>query len=159
MKKESNLQQVYDILRASTPLEMSQLYTKEDQKLMKAKKWDYDNPSLVVNIVKNLLEKIDPTTLTKDEAKWRQEVLWFWYHHAISCAISKNDKMAAQRYADKAVVLQKSNHPNKITLLLYNLVHDELEHAELHARTITKEPEKSTARDILVMYKEKGFWK
>lgn len=157
--KESSLRAVYEILNAHTPLEMSNLYSEEDQRLMKSGEWDYDNPELITNKVKNLLEQINPAELTEEEAEWRSEVLWFWYHHAISCALQKNDKEAAQRYADTALQLQPEQHPNKITKLLYYLVHDNLPAAEQWLVEITEEPEKTAANDLVNHYKDKGFFK
>lgn len=157
--KESPLRPVYELLSAHSPLEMSNLYSEEDQKLMKSGGWDYDNPELITNKVKNLLEQINPSELTEEESDWRSEVLWFWYHHAISCAIQKNDKEAAQKYADKALQLQPEQHPNKITKLLHYLVNDNLPEAEKWLEQIIEEPEKLTASDLVSHYKSQGFFK
>ncbi len=150
---------IYKLLNATTPLEMSNNYTEEDQKLMKSGEWDYDNPDLITNKVKVLLEEIDPSTLSEDEADWRNEVLWFWYHHAISCAVGKNDQVAAQDYAQKALDIQHPDHPNKITRLLYLLVNDKLEEAEEWAKAIDEEPEKSTSRNLIDHYIKERFFK
>ena len=72
--------------------------------------------------MKDILESLDPVGLTTDEKEWRQEILWYWYHHAISCAIAGyQDKAAAQMYAAKALEFQSEGHPNQITRLLYSL--------------------------------------
>jgi hypothetical protein len=157
--KDSRLKPVYELLNAKSPLEMSNLYSVEDQRLMKSDEWDYDNPELITNKVKALLEQINPGELTEEEAEWRNEVLWFWYHHAISDAIRKGDQAAAQNYADTALKMQPEEHPNKITKLLYLLVHDNLPEAERCLEEITEEPEKSTAQDLVSHYKTEGFFK
>ncbi len=156
--QKSQLAEVYRMLGASTPLEMSNLYTEEDQKLMKSGQWDYDNPELITNKIKVSLESIDKSSLNEEESDWRNEILWFWYHHAISCAIEKNDKIAAQKYAEKALEIQSDDHPNKITKLLYLLVHDKLEEAEAWALNIDEELEKSTAQYQLEIYKNQGYF-
>lgn len=155
---ESPLSEVYKLLGASSPLEMSNLYTDKDQELMHSDQWDYDNPELITNKVKNILEELDKSNLNEDELDWSNEVLWFWYHHAISCAIKKNDQNSAQKYATKALELQHDEHPNQITKLLYLLVHDKLQEAKKWANTITEEPEKSTAQYQLEIYKNKGYF-
>lgn len=154
----SPLSEIYKILGATTPLEASNLYTEEDQKLMLSDQWDYDDPELVTNKIKSLLEEVDESSLSEDESHWRNEMLWFWYHHAISCAIGKNDQTAAQKYADKALELQPEDHPNKITKLLSLLVHDRLKEAEAWADSIHEEPEKSTAQLQISIYKNGEYF-
>ncbi|MEK7135986.1 MAG: hypothetical protein AAB821_00120 [Patescibacteria group bacterium] len=157
--ENSPLKEAYLILNASNPLELSRLYTAEDQVLMKSNLWDYDNPNLVVNKIKELVEQADWEQLSSKEQQWAQEILWFWYHHAISCAIKKQDKKLAKKYATKALELQDEGHPNKITQLLYYLVNDNLKEAELWLASIAIEPEKSTAAELVGLYKKDGFFK
>ncbi|MEK7608215.1 MAG: hypothetical protein AAB495_01420 [Patescibacteria group bacterium] len=157
--EKSPAREAYLLLGAKTPLELSNLYSEEDQRLMLSQSWDYGNPELIVNKVKEILESIDPGALTEDEREWRQEILWFWYHHAISCAIWKyKDKDAAQKYATKALEGQSSGHPNQITRLLDHLVNGRLEEAERWAERIREEPEKSTATSLIKEYNEEGFF-
>ncbi len=150
---ESKLSEVYKILGANTPLEMSNLYTVEDQKLIHSGTWSDSDPNLITNRIKNILEQIDSTTLTEEEADWRNEILWFWYHHAISHAFQKGNRSLAQQYAEKAIEIQPKDHPNQITKLLYFLAHDKLDEAQEWAANIQEEPEKSTARDLVEYYK------
>jgi len=157
--EKSPLREVYLLLGAATPLELSNLYTEEDQKLMKSGSWDYDNPGLITNKVKDLLETADTELLTEEEKEWRQEILWFWHHHAISCAVWRHqDKAKAQEYAVKALEYQPEDHPNKITRLLALLIESKVQEAEEWAAGITEEPEKSTAMELLEDYKEKPFF-
>jgi hypothetical protein len=154
---KSKLTSIYELLGANTPLEMHRLYSEEDQKLMKSSQWDYDNKNLITNKVKTLLEEINSKDLTDDEAHWRNEVLWFWYHHAISCAIfNKGDKAAAEKYSEQALSLQSSEHPNYITKLLYFLVRGDINEAEKQAANIKDEPEKSSAAALIDEYKFLG---
>lgn len=157
---KSAIKEAYLLLGAKTPAELSRLYTVEDQKLMKSAFWDYNNPDLVTNKVKNILESADGSLLTENEKDWRKEILWFWYHHAISCAIWRyQDKEAAQLYSQKALEYQESDHPNHITRLLYFLVRDGLKEAKDWAQNIEKDPEKTTAQDLIKEYEERGFFK
>lgn len=174
--QESRLQEAYDLLGAHTPLELEHLYDEADQSLMKSGEWDYDNPELVTNKIKDILEQIDPSLLTEKEAEWRQEILWFWYHHAISCAIwEKNDREAAKLYAEKALEVKPVDAKNQITQLLYFLVHDKVKEAEEWIENIPdrfrkfsdkepseenpelENPEKNTGEELLAEYKE-GKW-
>lgn len=149
------LREAYALLGASTPLELLNQYTKEDQKLFKLGEWDYENPDFVTNKIKDILEVIDPNDLTEEEKTWRQEILWFWYHHAISCAIALHkDREKAKEYTEKALELQSEDHPNKITHLLYFLANEKIEEAEEWVETISEEPEKTTARELLDEYKK-----
>jgi hypothetical protein len=158
-RDKSPAREAYALLGAQTPIELSNLYSAEDQRLMRSGAWDYENEELVVNQVKNILESLDPLTLTEEEQVWRQEILWFWYHHAISCAIWRyKDKNTAQDYATMALEYQSEDHPNKITKLLYFLVNDQLEEAEQWAAEIDEEPEKSTAADLVKEYKDGDFF-
>lgn len=158
-KEKSPIREAYLALNAETPLELSNLYTKEDQKLFRSGGWDYNDSGSIINKIKNILENVNAEHLTEDEKNWRQEILWFWYHHAISCAIGLyKDKEKAKEYAAKALELQPDDHPNKITRLLDLLVNDKLPEAEKFAETITEEPEKTTAADTIREFKEKGFF-
>ena len=158
-KEKSPAKEAYVLLGAKTPLELSNLYSAEDQKLMHAGSWNYKDEESVVNKVKKILESIDPSTLIPDEREWRQEILWFWYHHAISCAVWRyKDKIAAQMYAAKALEYQSAEHPNKITRLLDLLVNDKLEDAEKWSSEIGEEPERSTADSLVQGYKRGNFF-
>ncbi len=156
---KSPIKEAYVLLGAKTPLELSNLYSYADQRLMKERGWDYNNPQLIVNKIKTILEVADPSTLTEDENEWRDEILWFWYHHAISCAIWRHkDKNVAQIYSARALEFQSEDHPNKITKLFYFLTRDQLDEAEKWAETITEEPEKGTSRDLIAQYRRGEFY-
>lgn len=157
--EKSPAAEAYRLLGARSPVDLSHLYTIEDQKLIRAHSWDYANEDLVVNKVKNILELLDPATLTAEESEWRQEILWFWYHHAISCAIGRyKDRDAAQRYSARALEYQSTDHPNKITRLLYFLVNDRVQDAERWGEKIDKEPERGTATELIQEYKNGHFF-
>ncbi len=151
----SPIKEAYLLLNVKNPRDLDTAYRNEDQKLMLANTWDYENTNLVINKIKKILENISfEKELTGEEKYWRENILWSWYHHAISCAIWRyKDKKAAQRYSTEALKHKAKDHPNKITELLYFLVHDQLEEAENWAKTITTEPEKTTAAHFLHLYK------
>ncbi len=153
--ENSLIREVYELLGASTPLELHDKYVIEEQKLFKSHEWDYDNHEQIQNKVKDILDNVDPTTLTEEEQEWRQEILWFWYHHAISCAIWKKDREKAIEYSEKALSLQDRDHPNKITKVLSLLVNDKLEEAEEFVKTINTD--KDTAEGLIEDYKNGGF--
>ena len=157
--ERSSIKEAYLLLNAHTPFELSDLYNAEDQKLMMSQAWDYENPELITNKVKAILELVNAASLTPEEQKWKQEILWFWYHHAISCAIWRyKDKEAARTYADKALEYQSEDHPNKITQLLSLLIDGQLEAAENWLNGIKEEPEKSTAAELVADYKKQSFF-
>ena len=152
--EKSPVKKAYILLDASTPLELSNNYSAKDQEQMRSGSWDYSNRESIVNKVKDILESADFSTLSNEEKEWAQEILWFWYHHAISCAIWRyKDKNAAQLYADKALEYQPTDHPNSISKLLYYLVNDRFEDAEKLANQITQEPEKDTAASLVHDFK------
>lgn len=153
----NSLHTAYELMGVTSMYDLNRAYTAEDQKLMKEGRWDYENPELLTNRVKSLLENIDPSTLSEEEKEWREEILWFWYHHAISCAIWRyQDRHKAHEYTEKALGHQDSDHPNKITKLLYYLAHDDLASAEKLAETIGAD--KETAISVIDEYREKPFF-
>jgi|GEM_PF-953493 len=159
-REKSPIRTAYHLLDARSPLELSNLYTAEDQKLMASHEWDYRNSELIVNKVKEILETTDPNMLKPNEQECRREILWFWYHHAISCAIWRyKDKSAAQSYASKALEYQSENHPNKITQLFDFLVNDKFDEAERWASSISEEPEKTTGAGLVDAYKKGNFFR
>ncbi len=157
--EKSPVREAYVLLGAKTPLELSNLYTDEDQKLMKFHEWDYNNPDLTINKIKEILENVNLETLSQEERKWAQEIIWFWYHHAISCAIWRyKDRQKAKEYSEKALSYQTKDHPNKITRLLNFLSEDKFYEAEVWTDQIEDEVEKTTALELLKEYKEGGFF-
>ncbi|MBP6858582.1 MAG: hypothetical protein KBC33_01985 [Candidatus Pacebacteria bacterium] len=130
--------------------------TKIDQHLMKSRRWDYKKEKLITNEIARILETIDRAGMNDEENEWVDEIIWFWYHHATSCAIFKHkDKVAAQGFAQKAIEYQQRwpDHPNKITWLLYLLVNDRHEEAEAWVKSLPPDhPEKSTAAGTMADY-------
>jgi hypothetical protein len=127
--------EVFALLGVDNFKDLSLAYSREDQKLMKSQEWDPQNPALITNKVKTILEQIDPKGLEESERSWYFEVLWFWYHHAVSCTSWVTDRSLAQAYATKALALQEEcqpesfGQPNRITRLLWLLVHDKVDQA------------------------------
>lgn len=157
--QKSPLRDAYRLLGARSPVQLSNLYVAEDQRMMATGGWDYNNSALIVNKVKTILEATDQNTLTPDEKDWREEILWFWYQHAINCAIwTHRDKAAAQEFSERALRHQSDDHPNKITKLLYYLTRDKVQEAEQWAGTIGEEVEKTTAAKLLDDYKAGLFF-
>lgn len=155
---KSPIQSAYELMHASSPLELRRLYGEEDQRLMRSRAWDYENPEPVVNKIKQAIEAADPASLSEDEREARSDVLWLWYHHAISAAIWRHrDLEAAKQYAVKALEYQTEDHPNKITRLFDLLLNDKVEDAEQWAAGITDKVEVETAQSLIEQYKNGGF--
>ncbi len=149
----SPMKSAYLLLGAHFPAQLYRLYSAEDQKLMKARAWDYKNPELLVNKIKEIVEPCDPSTLTPREKVWRQELLWFWYHHAISSALWKHkDRERAQLFSAKALEYKSGDNPNAFTKLLELLAHDEIDEARQFAAEITQEPERLEAPGLIDDY-------
>jgi len=150
---QSPMKEAYELLEANSPLELSNLYTKEDQKILKGGSWDYNNPDLIIHKIKDILEAIDEDNLAEEEKVWRNEILWFWYHHAISCAIFRyKDRIAAKEYSTKALSYKDKNHPNKITDIFDFLIDNRVSDAEQLAEAMDED--KETALELIEEYKE-----
>jgi hypothetical protein len=122
-----------------------------DQERMKSKVWDYKNTtSLDTRIVRDL-ERVTRSDLTEDE-RWRvEQMIWMWYHHAVSCAIYKyRDREAALCFVHKALEHQSRipNHPNKITSLFLFLLNGKLKKARESMKRMSR-IERNTAQDII----------
>ena len=152
-----DMEHAYALLGASTPLELSQRYSAVDQELMRTHQWDYENPELLTNQVKEILEGIKPEDLNEDELEWRDSILWFWYHHATSCAIFRHrNKQLALEFVEKA--LERQDPFNKITELLHLLIQDKVGEAKAWVAAIHEDPEKTTASELIEEYeREKWF--
>lgn len=148
------LQKAYQLAGVSEPLALHRAYCELEQPLFKDKTWDYENPEQTHNQIKRELEELDLDSLSENEREWCREILWCWHHHAISCAVWKRDKRAARLHASEALQYQGVDHPNKITCLLFLLVHDEREQAEQWAETIADEVEGPTAQAVLGWFAE-----
>ena len=133
-------------------------YMEEDQRLMHSHQWDYENPLLLTNQVKEILSKIDLDTLNEEE-HWRcNEILYWWHHHAISSAIWRQKSRAdAIFHTNEALRYRGEEHPNKITRLFYFLIHDKLEEAEAWAKQVHKD-EREAAEWMLQEYKAGRFF-
>lgn len=159
--EKSPMKEAYALLGARTPLELYHLYSEEDQKILREKGFlgfDYNDPDLITNKVKDILEVANPEELTADEQEWRKGTLWFWYHHAISAAITRGNKEKAQEFSEKA--LEFEDRDNKITRLLYYLVHDRRKDAEEHVQMMAEENDSDaeSAKELLEeFYKQNPF--
>lgn len=148
--------EAFVLLGVQNFLDLSNAYSREDQVLMKNGEWDAYNPSLITNQVKAILEQIDPNDLRESDRMWYSEILWFWYHHAVSC---ERNRVQAQAYATKALELQSDDHPNQITKLLWFLTHDKVSRAKEWAAKIPIDSiEHQTALDTIREYEERKFW-
>jgi hypothetical protein len=159
-RNKSVLCDLYISYSANDPGELIEVYTKADQELMRSSHWDYNDASQATNIIKSAIEKVGLDAIPdRKEKEWLQDILWFWYHHATSCALDRyGDKSKAQEFSKKAFELHLPTNPNKITKLLYLLTHDELDEAKKWAETIDSEPEKSTAQKDLEAYNQGVFF-
>jgi hypothetical protein len=155
--EKSPMREAYHLLGAKTPLELSQLYTAQDQLLFIPKTWDYDNPDQIPNQIKNILESVDENELTEDEKEWRNEILWFWYHHAVSCANWKQDKDKMKEFSAKALEYQ-DNNPNILTRTMFLLAHDKIEEAEEWVNSKEGDLDHENAIEMIKQYKEHGYW-
>lgn len=149
---------IFKILGVKTPDDVLREFSRLDQKLMTNGEWNYENEDLVINKTKDILEKLDLSTLSKEELQTRKYILWLWNHHAISSAIGKKNKEKAQEFASKAMEYKSDENPNQITKLLALLVNDKLPEAEEHSKNITKDYEQKTAQDLIQAYKEGKFF-
>ena len=104
---KSPIKEAYLLLKVNSPFELSKKYTEEDQKIMHAKLWDYKNHELIINKIQIILETADSSNLSAEENYCKSNILWFWYHHAISSAIWRySDKEKAKEFFLKAVELK-----------------------------------------------------
>ncbi|MEK7642013.1 MAG: hypothetical protein AAB365_03415 [Patescibacteria group bacterium] len=130
--------------------------TSVDQQLMKAGLWDYKNSDYENNKLVRELRDLALDDLTADEKYWVRQIIWFWYHHAVSCALFKySNRTFAQIFAVEALKYYEllPDHPNKITPLLYYLVFNRFEEAEHWVQSFPLDhDEAQTAVDILMDY-------
>lgn len=127
-----------------------------DQHLMRESEWDYNKPECGNNKLVRELEKLDRTGMTLEENYWVNQIIWFWYHHAISCALFKYfDRSAAQAFAIRALEHQERlpDHPNRITRLLYYLVFGQHDKAQQWVQSFSlDDAEADTAEGLLLDY-------
>jgi hypothetical protein len=76
----------FELLGVTNFKDLSIAYSAADQELMKKGIW-YHKGNSVPNLVKTLIENIDPEELDEKDKQWWREIMWFWYHHAISSAL------------------------------------------------------------------------
>ena len=69
-----------------TARQLDQFVTEMDQELMKKQAWDYANPGFPNNVIVANLERVDQRHFSPIAKFWVNQIIWFWYHHAISCA-------------------------------------------------------------------------
>ena len=155
--ENSPMREAYGLLGATTPLELSNLYSKQENPSFISQEWDYDNPDQIQNKVKCILENVDESELTEDEREWREEILWFWYHHAISCANWKKDKEKMKEFSQKALEYQ-GNNPNILTRTMFLLAHDNIEEAEEWVQSKEGDDDHKTALEFIENYKKFGFF-
>lgn len=153
--EKSPMREAYVILGATTPLELSHKYTEAEQELFISHKWDYDNPEQIQNKIKDILESVNENALTEEEREWRDEILWFWYHHAISVTDWKRDKVKMRLFSTKALEFQ--DNPNILTRVMYFLAHDQVGDAEQWLDSRKGDPDEETAKEMIDNYKKFGW--
>lgn len=131
------------------------VYMREDQRLFRDGFWDYEEPVSCINVAKEILATADPGLLPEEDRVWWYEILWIWHHHAISAAIWKQDKERARYFASLALAYQMPDHPNRVTRLLWHLVHDRFAEAKRWVYETEMGPDHKTEVEILDEY-EKG---
>lgn len=154
MKSSSTLEEVCALFGCAHIDELDAMYLAHDQTLMRNREWDYQNESLLINRIRARLEALDMGALADDYDRWRvKEILWLWYHHAISCALWRyGDESAAREFATKAVEYHQKDNPNKITQLLFLLVHRRIQEAKECAAGIDSKEEIEMAEHLLTLY-------
>ena len=153
--ENSPLKDVYRLLDAKTPLELSNKYTASEQPAFKDRTWNYNDPEQIQNVVKDILEAVDENTLDEDERFWRNQILWFWYHHAISAAGWMKDKEKQKQFSEIAVSFGEE-HINILTKVMHLLLHDRVEEAEEWSKSNQDDPDYETAIEMLDNYRTYG---
>lgn len=126
----------FEILFVRNFEELHSAYITSYKQLTRTARWDATKSFLSVNRIKKILEEIDPDHLNESERMWRAEILWFWYYKTICCPGWDTNLELIKHYAGKALEFQKEGHQdgmaqaNRITKLLYILVHDRVDQAE-----------------------------
>ncbi len=158
LTNEELIRQAYGLFGVSGPFDFQRAYTLHDQALMKSRQWSAYNPELIINRAKVILEQMDFDVLGEEEKLWFTEVLWFWYHHAISNEVLRS---RARKYADKALSLMDDGHSNRITRLLWYLTRDDVGGAKDWLCTEPKrwdEVEIKNGRLLVEDYERRAFW-
>ena len=155
--RDKLLQKTLKRFGAGSVFELNRIFSRAEQPLFVNGGWNYNNSCLLFNKIKSALERLPDDCFKGDDLVWKRETLWLWYHHAISIAIGHREIKAARRFANTAIALQERGHPNKITRLLWHLVHGRIRQAKRWFREGVKGPDKKTARDVLSWYKEGYF--
>ena len=146
-------QAAFDLFGVDSFRSLHDAYMWQDQRMFKQRVWDYEDPLNILTMTREALEVVDPGTLNSDDRMWWYEIIWFWYHHAVSAAIRKQDKARARYFACVALAYQGEDHPNRITRLLWLLVHDQLAEARRWVFECKKlGPDHETEVDILEDY-------
>ena len=135
------------------------IYVRSDRKLFPTGKFNYDDSRLLVNRIKRALEVLPDEHFSGErDFEWKREILWYWYHHAISVAVfCRGDLFQARLFADLALWFQGRNPSNKITRLLWHLVHGRVKQAKRWFREGVKSPDRGTGRAVLHWYKQGHF--
>lgn len=158
-----SLKEAYALLEASSSSELARKFITEDQRLLKTQSWDYKNPELVLNKVKEIVDRAIGNGFAagdKDSEDDLKTILWFWYHHATGYAIwDYKEKEKALEFSAKALKYQTSDNPNQITRLLYLLIRDKEAEATSWLETISDEPDKTSAHGIMEEYRAGNFFK
>lgn len=165
MKENENgseaLNKAYSLLNVASTADLANRFVELDQRTMKNKTWDYQNPELLLNKVKKLVEASLSRNLfvSEYERDDLRDLLWLWYHHATGQAIWKyKDKETAIKFSAKACEYQIAENPNKISKLLYLLVRSKRKAAEDWLTKIIDEPDKAAAQEIMQEYLSNPFF-
>lgn len=150
--ERSPMREAYELLGARTPKELYLRYCAAEQVLFSSRAWNYDDPDQLIQKVKRIVAQADERSMTPDEVDWSRSLLWFWYHHAISCAAWRRDVVQARAFAAMALSPKYERDANNITRLWALLLDDRLEEAEAFVLTIDED--RQSAEETLEDYRQ-----
>ena len=157
-RAEVQLNRICKKFGVSDVYELAQLHLKHDQESVQQEVYDLEDLSFTQNKIKEALLKIDIAMLETREQRVVKSILWLWYHHATTIAVwQKNDIQLAIHYCDLALSYLYPEHPNKITPMLYMLLHNRLRHAQRWAEDQVGDNERAYAEHLIAEYKKGTF--
>ncbi len=153
--EKSPIKNALILLGATDPHDLFLKYVQVEQKHFKDGSWDYNNSDQVQNIIKETLESVNEAELTETEAEWRNQILWFWYHHAVSIADRNRDKEKMKQFSENAIKYEDES--NILTRTMYLLCHDKIDDAEKWTAEHMGNDDYETSVEMVNNYKKIGW--
>lgn len=138
--------------------ELNRLFMSHDQADITNQTYDIDDQSAITNQIKDALLQLDLDSLEQEDRDTAYHILWLWHHHACTAAMWQlGDFSRAKELCATALSYIHKENPNKMTKLIWLLLHHKTEEAKTWYEQEVSKEEEDYAQMLFKAYDANAF--